>query len=85
MSESRGFFQILTHGNYEKTNPIRIFYKRPMQGILQQKTFFVQNFLTKPKYVRIWSFMNIEGNNLLIDVHRHKLISFFVGYCDRCI
>ena len=38
MSESGGFFQILTHDNYEQLNGIQleVFYKSPMQGILQQ-------------------------------------------------
>ena len=38
MSESGGFFQILTQDNYEQTNGIQVdfFYKNPMQGILQQ-------------------------------------------------
>ena len=38
MSESGGFFQILTNDNYEQTNGIQLylFYKSPMQGILQQ-------------------------------------------------
>ena len=37
MSESGGFFQILTHDNYEQNKwyPIRIINKRHMQGILQ--------------------------------------------------
>ena len=38
MSESGGFFQILTHDNYEQTNVILLefYYKNPMQGLLQQ-------------------------------------------------
>ena len=38
MSESGGFFQILTHDNYEQTNSIQLeyFYKSPVQGILQK-------------------------------------------------
>ena len=38
MSESGGFFQILAHDDYEQTNGIQLelFYKSPMQGILQK-------------------------------------------------
>ena len=40
----------------------------------------------KLKNVRVWSFLNVEGNNLLIDIHRHTLhVSFLVVYCDRYI
>ena len=77
MSESRGFFQILTHGNYEKLNGIQLelFYKSPMQRILQQIEGLRHKLHQIPeKKIRIWSFMNVEGNNLLIDIHRHKLI-----------
>ena len=37
ISESGGFFQILTHGDYKETNGIQLefFYKGPMLGILQ--------------------------------------------------
>ena len=38
MSESGGFFPILTHDDYEQTNGIQLefFYTSPMLGILQQ-------------------------------------------------
>ena len=38
ISESGGYFQILTHDNYEQTNGIQLelFYTIPMLGILQQ-------------------------------------------------
>ena len=38
ISESGGYFQILTHDNYEQTNGIQLelFYTSPMLGILQQ-------------------------------------------------
>ena len=38
MSESDGYFQILTHDNYEQTNGVQLefCYTRPMLGISQQ-------------------------------------------------
>ena len=81
MSESGGFFQILTHENYEQLNGIQleVFYKSPMQGILQQTEGLRHKLHQIPekkklKKVKIWSFMNVESNNLLTDIHRHKLI-----------
>ena len=38
ISESEGYFQILTHDNYEQTNGVQLefFYTSLMLGILQQ-------------------------------------------------
>ena len=38
ISESGGYFQILTHDSYEQTNSIQLelFYTSPMLGILKQ-------------------------------------------------
>ena len=77
------------HDNYEQTNGIQLeFFLHKSYagiGILQQTEWGIstikhQNFEFKNwkkeqlKNVRIWSFLNVEGSNLLIDIHRHKLM-----------
>ena len=38
------------------------------------------------KNVRIWIFMNVEGNNFrFADSYSKAYISFLVVYCDKCI
>ena len=32
----------------------------------------------KKKFIRIWSFMNVEGYNLLIDINRYKLFQLYI-------
>ena len=61
--------------------PIRIFLHKPYAGntegginVIKDCNFEFKKKKKKKKKVRIWSFLNVEGNNLLIDIHRHKLM-----------
>ena len=59
------------------THVLCLEYYSRLRGInvIKHHNFEFKNGRKKTlKNVRIWSFLNVEGNNLLINIHRHKLV-----------
>ena len=74
ISESWGYFQILTNDNYEQTNGIQLefFYTSPMLGIVQQ----TKEFLSHTSKIIILS-LNVDKKILrnleLFSNFKHKI------------